>query len=130
MKCEGKMNHNTTEERYQHAYLMLCHWLEALYLGHRVTEYFTDSGYGKIAIYGMGDLANRLLDDLHDSTIQVCYGIDRDVAGTVCKIENIFSIDDVLPTVDVVIVTPFYAFENIYEDLRKKIDCPIIRLKK
>lgn len=109
---------------------MLCHWLEALYLGHKAAEYFAEAGYQRIAIYGMGDLANRLLDDLLESTIQVCYGIDRDAAGTVCKIENIYSANDVFPIVDAVIVTPFYAFENIYEDLRKNLTVLSFQLKK
>lgn len=119
----------TTEERYQHAYLLLLHWLEALYLKHSAAEFFVDAGYGKIAIYGMGDLANRLIDDLRGSAVEVCYGIDRDPAGTVCGIEMIYSPDDVLPAVDAVVVTPFYAFDAVRESMGGKPGCSLISIE-
>lgn len=118
-----------SEERYFHAYLMQGHWLEALYRGHRASEYFTDLGYKSIAIYGMGDLANRLLDDLAGSEVRVCYGIDRDAAGTVCGMENVYGPEDRLPGVDVIVVTPFYAFEAIRKELEKKVSCPIVSIE-
>lgn len=119
----------TLEERYQHSYLLLQHWIEALYLHHRVSEYFEEEGYYNIAIYGMGDLANRLMDDLKDSGISVKYGIDQNAAGTVCKIEEIYSTDMELPEVDAIVVTPFYAFDDIYAVLRKKTIVPIISIE-
>lgn len=129
MKYENQTNTMSTEERYQHAYLMLVHWIEALHFNHRTTEYFVDSGYRSIAIYGMGDLANRLFDDLQGSQIQVCYGIDRDAAGAVCRIENVYSPDDELMPVDVVVVTPFYAFKEISEKLKGMLCCPVVSIE-
>lgn len=117
------------EERYQHSYLLLLHWIEALYLSHRVSDYFEEEGYTNIAIYGMGDLANRLMDDLKDSEINVVYGIDRDAAGTVCKIEDIYSLSDELPRVDAIVVTPFHAYDSICNDLKNKTDAKIISIE-
>ena len=117
------------EERYQHSYLLLLHWTEALYLGHRVSDYFVEEGFKNIAIYGMGDLANRLMDDLLDSEINVVYGIDRDAAGTVCKIKDIYSLNDKLPKVDAVVITPFYAFDSIRNDLKNKMDAKIVSIE-
>lgn len=118
-----------SQERYQHAYLMLLHWMEALQSGHSAAEYFTDAGYGSIAIYGMGDLANRLMEDLQGSGVRVCYGIDSDVARTVSRIGDIYSLKDGLPRVDAVVVTPFYAFDRICEDLKGKLDCPFVSIE-
>ncbi len=129
MNSEKKHNTAQPEERYFYAYQMLCHWLEALYLGHRAEEYFIDAGYFRIAVYGMGDIANRLLDGLNNSAVEVCYGIDRNAAGTVCKIGTIYAADDELPEVDAVVVTPFYAFEEISKDLSRKIKCPVISIE-
>lgn len=117
------------EERYQHSYLLLLHWVEALYLNHRASDYFLEEGYKNIAIYGMGDLANRLMDDLQDSEINVVYGIDRDAAGTVCKIQDIYSLQDELPNVDAIVVTPFYVFDAICNDLKNKTDAKIISIE-
>ena len=117
------------EERYQHFSLLLLHWVEALYLNHRVSEFFLEEGYHNIAIYGMGALANRLLDDLRDSEISVVYGIDRDVAVTCSRIQDIYSLNDELPRVDAIIVTPFYAFDSICNELKNKIDAKIISIE-
>mgnify|MGYP002648042082 CR=1 FL=1 len=119
----------TLEERYQHSYLMLQHWIEALYLGHRVSEYFEEEGINNIAIYGMGDLANRLMDDLEQSNIIVNYGIDRDAAGTVCRMENIYSPEAQLPATEAIVVTPFYSFETISDMLREKTEARIISIE-
>lgn len=129
MKMKNQTGGMSAEERYQHAYMMLGHWLEALYQNHRAAEYFIDAGYRDIAIYGMGDLANRLMDDLQGSVVRVCYGIDREVAGTVCRIENIYSPDEELMPIDAVVVTPFYAFDKICENLEGKISCPVISIE-
>lgn len=117
------------EERYQHSYLLLLHWVEALYLKHRVSDFFLEEGYKNIAIYGMGDIANRLLDGLQESDVNVVYGIDRDAAGTVCKLQNIYSLEDELPVVDAIVVTPFYAFNAICNDLSNKTDAKIISIE-
>lgn len=119
----------TLEERYQHTNLLLQHWIEALYLGHRVADYFIEEGYQNIAIYGMGDLANRLMDDFNKSSLNVVYGIDQDVAGTVCKIENIYSPDMELPCVDAIVITPFYVFDEIYSLLKKRTSAKIISIE-
>lgn len=119
----------TTEERYQHSYLLLLHWIESLYLGHSVSDFFIEEGYKKIAIYGMGDLANRLMDALADSGVQILYGIDRDAAGTVCKIKDIYCLEDDFPEADVIVVTPFYAYDSIYASLHKKTNIPIISIE-
>ena len=34
-----------------------------------------------------------------------------------------------LPPAEVMVVTPYYAFESICNDLKEKIDCPIISLE-
>ena len=61
--------------------------------------------------------------------MKVSYGIDRDIAGTVCRIDEIYSLNDNLPAVDAIVVTPFYAFEAIKEQLEKKIDTGIISIE-
>ena len=59
---------------------LLNHWLEIKNEGKSAASYFEYMNYRHIAIYGMAELANRLLDDLAGSNIIVDYGIDRDVS--------------------------------------------------
>jgi len=119
----------TREERFEHSYLMLLHWLNALYLGHNVRDYFVGEGINTIAIYGMGELANRLIDGLRDSDVEVLYGIDRDPACASGNVDRVYSIDENLPKVDAIIVTPFYVFDQVRDMLTSKICARIISVE-
>ena len=57
------------------------------------------------------------------------YGVDRDVSCTIARIENVYSLQEELPPAEVMVVTPYYAFESICNDLKEKIDCPVISLE-
>lgn len=118
-----------TQNKYYDYYLLLNHWLEAKHFGHNAAEYFVEEGYKNIAIYGMGDLANRLCEDLANSKICVSYGIDRDVAVSISRLSEVYAPEDELKAVDVVVVTPFHAYESINIQLREKLSCPIISLE-
>lgn len=110
-------------------YQLLNHWLEVCKEGRSTAEYFQHMGYQHIAVYGMAELANRLSEDLEGSGIQIDYGIDRDVSCTIARIEEVYSLQDELPETEAVIVTPYYAFDHIYQDLKNKVNCPIISIE-
>lgn len=114
--------------KYEQYYKLLNQWLKAKMYGHSAAEYFNDLGYKNIAIYGMADLAQRLIDDLLDSDIKVQYGIDRDAACASAVIDEVYSPDDCLPMVDVIVVTPFIDFYNIKSSL-EKYGVPIISIE-
>ena len=77
----------------------------------------------------MAELANRLMEDLEDSPIRVIYGVDRDVSCTISRIRDVYDISEELPKADVIVVTPFYAYENIKHQLEKKVNYPIVSLE-
>ncbi|MEE3453180.1 hypothetical protein [Dialister sp.] len=115
--------------QYEDYYHLLNHWLEAKNYGASAAEYFEANGWKNIAIYGMGDLANRLMEDLEGTSVRVSYGIDRDTAGTVARIAEVYSPGQKLPSADAVVVTPFYSFDAIKETLGKQVTCPIVSLE-
>lgn len=110
-------------------YLLINHWLEAKNFGKSASDFCMFEGYRHIAIYGMAELANRLMEDLKDTEIIVDYGIDQDVSCSIARIENVYSMEEVLPMVDAVIVTPFHAYSAIKTDLERKLSCPVISLE-
>ena len=67
---------------------LLNHWLEIKSEGKSAAKYFLDRDYHHIAVYGMAELANRLLEDLEGSSVSVDYGIDRDAC---CSISRMLS---------------------------------------
>ena len=96
--------------------------------GKSLTKYFENNGFKKIAIYGMGELGNRLLEELKDSDIEIAYAIDR-------KAEKIYSdlkvvaVEEELTPVDAIIVTPIFMYDEIEELLMDKVNYPIISLE-
>ena len=117
------------EGRYMDNFFLLSHWMEAKNNGKCTADYFREKGYRDIAIYGMGELANRLCEELQGTDVQVRYGIDREPCGTVSRMDRIYTPDSELENVDAVIVTPFYAMEDICGVLNRKVNCPIISLE-
>ena len=103
-------------------------WLLIKNEGKSLTKYFEDNGYKKIAVYGMGELGNRLLEELKDSDIEIAYAIDR-------KAEKIYSdlkvvaVEEELAPVDAIIVTPIFMYDEIEELLMDKVNYPIISLE-
>ena len=76
----------------------------------------------------MSYAGERLLEELKDSKIDVKYGIDKNADGIYSDIELV-TMEDKLETVDAIVVTPIFFFDQIEEELSKKISCPIISLE-
>lgn len=108
---------------------LLNHWLEIKNEGKSVVTYFKEMGYRHIAIYGMAELANRLSEELSESSVHIDYGIDRDICCSIARIDKVYFPDDNLPETDAIIVTPYSSFESIKTILAKKVNCPIISLE-
>lgn len=108
---------------------LLNHWLEIKNEGKSVVTYFEEMGYRHIAIYGMAELANRLSEELSESSIHIDYGIDRDICCSIARIDKVYFPDDNLPETDAIIVTPYSSFESIKTILEEKVNCPIISLE-
>ena len=100
-------------------------WMSLRDHGIKITKYFDDYNYKKIAIYGMGNLSNHLLAELKSSTVTVEYGIDRR-AIQIFDVIPIKSVHEELTPVDAIVVTILHDYENIKRSLSKFVDCPII----
>lgn len=108
---------------------LLNHWLEIKNEGKGIATYFEEMGYRHIAIYGMAELANRLSEELSESSVHIDYGIDRDICCSIARIDKVYFPDDNLPETDAIIVTPYSSFESIKTILEEKVNCPIISLE-
>lgn len=108
-------------------YKLLLKWLEIEQKGHSIRSYFTDNGYKKIAIYGMKELGERLLDELKDSEVEVKYIIDKK-AETMYADVDIVTPDEDLEEVDAIVVTAIHYMDEIEEMLEQKVDYPILSL--
>lgn len=115
-------------DKFKSYYNMLNQWLILKQEGKSLEQYFVDNHYNSIAIYGMGEMGNRLYDELKNSRVEVKYAIDKNADSTYAEID-VLELDDKLEKVDAVVVTAIFAFEEIEEELMDKIEFPIISLE-
>lgn len=96
--------------------------------GYSVSEFFKDNGYSSVAIYGMKELGEALLHELRANGIDVKYGIDKNRSIIVPGLE-IFSLEDELEDVDVIVVTAIHYFEDVGEQISRVLDCPVVSIE-
>lgn len=109
-------------------FLMMNQWVKVKQEGKKLSEYFGRKNYKNIAIYGMSFAGETLMDELKDSQICVKYGIDKK-AVRINKEIDVVTLENELEEVDVVVVTAITFFDEIVEQLREKVNCPILSLE-
>lgn len=93
-----------------------------------LASYFEANGYRKIAIYGMSYAGETLLDELKGTGVQVAYAIDRS-AGSIYADVDVLPLESELGDVDAVVVTAITYFDEVEEQLGRKLDCPVVSLE-
>jgi glycosyltransferase involved in cell wall biosynthesis len=103
-------------------------WLYYSEKGITMEKLLCDKNYMNIAIYGMGDLGECLLESLSESLcINILYGIDRRAKYFKFNFPVYFPEEDI-PESDVIIVTVLNDFKEIEYNLRQKSKCKIISI--
>lgn len=103
-------------------------WLSLSHCGHSLEDYFKERGYQNIAIYGLGELGQRFLEEMINSSINVKYTIDQNIDCMFAE-HNLSMLEKHnFSDVDVIVVTPVYLAEEIAACLEKKVVCPVISL--
>lgn len=124
--CEDNLKKHG--DKFYEYFQLLNRWMIVRNEKKQIADYFHEENISKIAIYGMGELANRLFEELEGSDIQVLYGIDRDVCCTNSRITEVYYPDELLPEVDAVVITPFLSADGIRKNLDSKYPYKMIPL--
>lgn len=103
-------------------------WLKNRNMGIDILDYFRQHNYETIAIYGMGELGKRLYEELKNQGKEVAFVLDRCARGIDPNM-NVCSIDERLPDVDVIVITPTFDYASIEEQLKKVTDTKIVSIK-
>lgn len=109
-------------------YNLLIEWLSLRQQGVNLKEYFEFNGYKTIAVYGMKELGERLVDELKDTGIEVKYVVDRNKDMVVTDLPK-YTPDEELPEVDVMVVTAVYYYNDIAEEMEEKVPFHIVSLE-
>lgn len=115
-------------KKYKDYYHLLNQWFIIKEDKKLLADYFEKQGYKTIAIYGMGELGNHLLNELKETSIEVKYAIDKNINSTAGD-TNLRTINDEFECVDAIIVTAIFAFDEIRQTLSEKCSFPIISLE-
>lgn len=117
-------------DKFRQYYELCNRWIKLNNNSYSLETYFIKNGYKNIAVYGMGELGNRLVEALHNTGIKVLYGIDKNMWTAFAEID-IFSIDEEknFSGADCIVVTPVHIYEEIKEELSKKSSCDIVSLE-
>lgn len=115
-------------EKFVKYFGLLDRWLWLKLQNRDIKEFFEAKGYKRIAIYGLGEVGSRLYEELsRTSDIRVIYAIDS-MAPKKRSPLKVYKPEDVLPDVDVVVVSVDYIYDEIAELLSDKVSCPVISI--
>ena len=107
----------------------LARWARMLISGSDpVLEFFKDTNYKSVAVYGLMDIGTMLIDGLEQNGIEIKYTIDRNV-GARYKNYPIYRPSDDLPNVDLIIITPISYYFEIMTELKECVNTKIISVE-
>lgn len=127
-KLENENKWKEMSNKHFELFLLMNEWVKIKQQGKEIASYLIELNISRIAIYGMSYVGETLLRELENSEIQVIYGIDQKADSLYSDIDMI-TMEDSFSDVDAVIVTAITYFDEIKEELSKKIECPIISLE-
>jgi len=116
-------------EKYQSYYKIFSSWMVLRNKGRMLSDYFQDRDFKNVAIYGLGRLGICLYEELKNSKINVKYAIDIKAENFSYFDLKVVSLESQLETVDAIIVTPFFEYKKIVDELRKKTSYKIVNLE-
>lgn len=120
-------NGRLADKHFKIMYL-LNQWLVVLEHGRNISQYFIQNHCRTIAIYGMGYLGKRLLEELQGTGIEVKYLLDQQLGTSYGGIPVLSGGDELMP-VDVIVVTPVSGFYPIRRQLRERTKDKIISIE-
>ena len=99
---------------------ILDRWLTIKNRKKSLATYFEDNEINSIAIYGLGILGRHFYEELRDGKIWIKYGIDQNAANIRIDGLELKTLNDELPAVDAIIITPV-TYYKIEKEVRHKM---------
>jgi len=109
-------------------YSILNQWLALRQRDIKLVSFFERHNIKTIAIYGMNGLGERLYEELKGENVVVEYGVDKNYDRIKAEI-NIVAPDVELSSVDAIVITPVFYFDEIRSELENRTKCQIISLQ-
>lgn len=116
-------------EKYTNYYYLLHFWMKLLEQEKKVSSFFAERGYEKIAIYGRGPIGEHLNFQLGKEDYQVIYIVDNNNIFYMNKVYDFYSNINSMPIPDVIVVTPVMEYKEIVAKLKVYIDTNMVSIE-
>lgn len=124
----GYQNPETANAKmYVSYYRLLEKWMVLHEKGGSIKQYFTSRGMKNIIIYGLGKMANHLLEDIKESDINVVCAIDIMAINKYGEFP-VITLEETIPDADCIIITPVHEAEAIQQKLEERTEVSVISL--
>ena len=114
-------------ERSETDYRVLLRWMKLNQRGISLADHLLKLGFGKIAIYGLGDMGRLMFDELTGSKVKIEYLIDRNPQYGFGDIP-VLGLSETYPPVDAIIVSLPWDIENIKDKIGKNSGNTIVSI--
>lgn len=116
--------------KFKKYYNLLNEWMKQDESNNSIKNYLTNYNYKNIAIYGLGEIGQRLYHCLLNNDINILYGIDENVESYLdLMIIDPSEVHQIKDKVDIIIVTSIADFESIKKTLNVKCNIPVLSLE-
>ena len=92
-----------------------------------LANFLISSGYKKIAIYGLGLVGRHVIAEIKSNGVNIDFGIDQNEINLEFGFP-VYTLEDKLPDVEMIIVSVIYDYQNILEVLERKTNAKIISI--
>ncbi len=122
-------DYKTRMDRNYSNMMLFNDWVEFLYAGGSVGQYFHKNGYKRVMIYGNGYVGQRLFQALEETDVEVAAIMDQANSSDTDTEGRLIGVNSRIPDIDCVVVTPTACFDEIYHMLRERTRQPIISVE-
>lgn len=116
-------------EKIKREFQMLNYFLKYEYWKEPLADSLLKMNVNCIAVYGLGEVGNRVIERLEDSQIEVKYGIDCGKGADWCRNRKVYTLEEQLPQVDVILISVFDKDSEIRKKLQEKTNVKIMSLE-
>lgn len=118
----------TQDDKYHSYYILMSRWMMLKNRNISLEAWFENKSIHHIALYGYSEMASRLAEELEGTSVSVdCY-IDKAAKWTEDGRRTI-TIEQFHPTVDMVVITSFFYYEEIEELFNRQFSIQTVSFK-
>lgn len=119
---------NNKCKKYNNFYRVFERMLNLKLDGKCISKYILDKKYKRVAIYGLGIVGRSLVKVLESESVNIVYGVDQDEYKDRAFRFPVYTLQEELENIDIIIVTVEDEYSHIKLELEKRIKADIVKV--